>query len=250
MDAVTISSGKFFMAETESKSAAVSQPLAPRNAGEIIIASATEALESAVVLWLLGGVAVGIASQFAGDMIPSLPPGFEGRHFTHPHGGWHRIGASAFVLFFAIFFAHSLWEGFHKPLYLARRRIPRILSNLREHWFGLIVWNAINAWIVVLMLRSLPGFSVWQMVWQWVWEIIQPVVGEIARFIAGDSTPAGVDSWMSWYKANHLKLTFWVIYFGGAFDDLGVPNYKTLARWAWRKWKKRKQVALPASAEI
>ena len=54
------------------------EPLAPALASsvfEIIIDSATEAFGSAFVVWGLGGVAISIAGSFAGDMIPSLPPG-------------------------------------------------------------------------------------------------------------------------------------------------------------------------------
>jgi hypothetical protein len=41
-------------------------------------------------------------------------------------------------------------------------------------------------------------------------------------------------------------IVLWLL--GGAFDDLGVPNLKTLARWTWRRMRKRKPTALPATA--
>jgi hypothetical protein len=53
--------------------------------------------------------------------------------------------------------------------------------------------------------------------------------------------------WFSWYGDNQMKLNFWIIYLAGAFDDLGVPNYKTLARWAWRRYKKRQWKAAKAT---
>jgi len=40
-------------------------------------------------------------------------------------------------------------------------------------------------------------------------------------------------------RDNQMKLNFWIIYLAWAFDDMGVPNYKTLARWAWHRYKKR-----------
>ena len=63
----------------EAKSAAEPQPMASRNAANIIVASATEAFGSAIFLWVLGGVAISIAGSFAGDMIPSLPPSLAGQ---------------------------------------------------------------------------------------------------------------------------------------------------------------------------
>lgn len=236
------------MAETESKSPADPSPVAPRSAADVIVASAKEAFGSALVLWLLGGVALGIAGAFAGNMIPSPPPGFEGQYSwkSHHHGGWHMFHQRAFVIFFAIFFIHSLWVGFHaRP----GGRIPRILSNLRKNWFGLIIGNAIGAWVAVLILGLLPNISLWRMLWHWVWGMILPILGGIAHFVFGDAAADGVGNWLSWFDANRLKLTFWIIFLGGAFDDLGVPNYKTLARWLWRRMQKRKEMTLSATVE-
>ena len=94
------------------------QPVASRNAGEVIADSATEALGGAFTLWILGGVALSIAGSFAGDMIPSLPPGFAGSepsegHLTGHHSAWwHEVRGNAFVLFFAIFLFIRCGWGF------------------------------------------------------------------------------------------------------------------------------------------
>jgi hypothetical protein len=235
------------MAETESKSAANPKFASSPNAVETILASATEAVGSAFLLWMLGGVAISIAGSFAAEMVPSLPPGFDGPHAGHHHKGWHAARGAAFGLFFAIFYIHSLWVGFHREGGGAGRRIERILSHLREHWFSLIVGNAIGAWVAILVLGIMPSFSPLQMLWRWVWGMVLPFVREIGLFVLGASNTASLSDWFSWYDANQMKLNFWILYIAGAFDDLGVPNFKTLARWAWRRMQKRKGATLPTS---
>jgi hypothetical protein len=243
------------MAKTESKSSADSKPAPTRSAGEVIIASATDAFGSAIVLWLLGGVAVSMAGSFAGQMIPSLPPAFaaqqssEADHAGH-HFAWRQaMRGGALVFFFAIFFIHSLWLGFHGGETGGGSRIKRILSNLRENWFGLIVGNAIGAWAATLVLGMVPDFSPVRMLGQWVWEMILPVIKEFGDYDSWSSNSASLGQWLAWYQANQIKLTFWILYLSGALDDLGVPNFKTLARWAWRRMKQRKGSSLPVSVE-
>jgi len=220
---------------------------------EIIIDSATEAFGSAFVVWGLGGVAVSIAGSFAGDMIPSLPPGFSGQDLKANHEQirtlWEAMRGSAFGLFFAIFFVHSLWAGFHGQGGGLSKRAQRIVSNLRENWFGLIVGNAITAWGAALVLNVGQNFSLVQMLSHWIWEIVAPAFRGIGGPLLGPSNTSSLADWFSWYDANQMKLAFWFIYLAGAFDDLGVPNYKTLARFVWRRIQKRKSMATPASAK-
>jgi hypothetical protein len=233
------------MVETESKSAADQQFTPSRNAVDTILASATEAFGSAFLLWILGGVAISIAASFAGEMIPSLPPGFDGPKEGRHHAWWNAARGCAFGFCFAIFFIHSLWVGFHGEGVGAGRRIERILSHLRENWFSLIVGNAVGAWVAILVLSIVPSFSPLGMLWHWVLGIVLPFVREIGLFFLGESNTAGLNDWFSWYDANHMKLNFWVLYIAGAFDDLGVPNFKALARWAWRRKQKRNGATLP-----
>jgi hypothetical protein len=240
------------MAEPGYKTAAAAQPVTLQGAGGVILASAKEALGSAFLLWVMGGVAISLVGAFAGDMIPSLPPGFGGpptsdaRHSGLPQDWWRAARVSAFGIFFAIFFIHSLWVGFRDEGRGIEGRIGRIASNLRQHWFGLLVGNAISAWIAVLVLGIMQNISLWQFAWRVVWGMILPVVQEIGRIVFGAPGAGILGAWFSWYEANQLKLTFWVIYLGGAFDDLGVPNFKTLARWWWRRLRQRKESALPS----
>ncbi len=82
----------------------------PPNALQLIFASACEALGSAFLVWLLGGIALSIAGSVAEDMVPSPPP------FLPKPGGppanladWRgSMQKNAFVIIFLVFFAHSL----------------------------------------------------------------------------------------------------------------------------------------------
>lgn len=232
------------MAEITTKVAPDLQGASERSVLGVIISSATEAFTSAVMVWLLGGIAFSLASTFTEEMVPSPPPFYHGQHAGkshHAHGGddWGEASGYVLALFFAIFFAHSLWVGFHGGGTVRGGRLQHIVNNLREDWFSLIVTNALTAYIAVEFLKLGQEISVWNMVWQWIWEVVNPVIGGAGQFVLGPAKSSALGQWFSWYSDNQMKLNFWIIYLAGAFDDLGVPNYKTLARWAWRRHKKR-----------
>jgi len=231
------------MAETENKSAAAPGFDPSPDALDIIFDSAFEAFFSAFLVWIMGGIALNIAAEFSGNMVPSLPPGLGGTQLGPHNGWWAAVRGKAFAIFFAIFFVHSLWVGFHGKSSGLGKRMERIVSHLRENWFGLIVGNAIGAWVAIVILGSLPNFSPIQMLRHWAWGMALPVIREIANSFLGPSITASVGAWFSWYGDNQMKLNFWLIYLAGAFDDLGVPNFKTLARWAWRRMQKRKETS-------
>lgn len=233
----------------DTKSAEHPQDIPLRNPLETILSSATEAFASAFVLWMLGGLAINFAGSFARQMVPSLPPGFDPPPAAHDHAWWHTARSGAFGFCFAIFFIHSLWVGFRGPAGRAGKRVERILSHLRENWFSLIVGNAIGAWVTVTVLGHLPSFSPFLMLWHWFLGWVLPGLRAIAIFLLGASNTASVSDWFSWYNTNQPKLYFWLLYLAGAFDDLGIPNFKTLARWAWRRWQKRKPATLPTSVD-
>ena len=86
----------------------------------------------------------------------------------------------------------------------------------------------------------LPNFSFLAMFWDWILSLVLPVIRQGAVSFLGASSVAGVGDWLAWYHANNIKLAFWFLYLAGALDDLGVPNIKTIVRWAWRRYQKRK----------
>ena len=194
----------------------------------------------------MGSVALSIAGSFAGEMIPSAPPGFggwehaEGDPSTRYEGWWDIKGNTPLVCLFVIFFSHSLWVNYRTRKAALGKRTARILANLRGNWFSIIIGNAIGAWAATLVMGLVPNFSVFQMFWDWLLGLAFPVIRQAAIFFMGASNTASVGNWISWYHANYIKLAFWVLYLAGTLDDLGVPNIKTVARWAWRRFQKRK----------
>jgi hypothetical protein len=225
-------------------------PAPARSVLEVIVLSAKGAFFSAIFVWFLGGVALSIAGSFAEDMVPAPPPGFGAAQGANHHGGTHATSGHVakgfmFGLFFTIFFAHSMWVGLRRGDGGMRGRGFRIMANLREKWFGLLVGNAISAWVGVLVLDIVSDFSLTQILWSSVWGAITPGIHNVTNAVFGKSHSTFVSDWVSWYGGNKSKLYFWILYLGGAMDDLGVPNFKTLARWGWRKWQKRNTAGLP-----
>lgn len=227
----------------------------PRGALEIVYNAAVDSLASAAVVWFLGGAALGIAGGFTNGMVPSLPPAFAGQpqleagHPAHGFAWWNAVKREAFVIFFAIFFLHSLWVGFHGNAGPRRGRVSRILAKVREDWFSLIVGNAIQAWFAVLVLGIAQQFSVWQMVWHAVSDMVLGIIKPMVSVFLGKDGTSSLSQWISWYGANQSKLNFWIVYFGGAFDDMGVPNFKSVVRWSWRRMRHCNKTAAPVAAQ-
>ncbi|HEY3855658.1 MAG TPA: hypothetical protein VGO67_14815 [Verrucomicrobiae bacterium] len=202
--------------------------------GEVIWDSAVEAASSAFVVCILGGVAFSIAGAFAGGMIPSRPPFFAGRHqpeIAHSSsvGDWlHSLKGHAFAFLFAVFFAHSLWIGFRRfDERGAGKRLVFILSKLREDWFGLIVGNAIGAWVGAVILVWASGFSMTQMIWHRSIVMIFSCVQSLAVSVLGHREWSRVEDLISWYNTNQIKLNFWFLYFAGCAMILDFPISKS-----------------------
>jgi hypothetical protein len=70
--------------------------------------------------------------------------------------------------------------------------------------------------------------------------VFSPVLQAAIR-LAGGSLPDLVERWFSWYGANQAKFAFWLLYSAALCDDLGLPNYKTLARRPWNRFSKEFQ---------
>ncbi len=228
---------------------AVKQLTGSPGAVEIIWESAVEAAGGAFVVWILGGVALSIAGAFAGDMIPSAPPFHRGG--VHPWFGqhWlHSLKGHSLVFLFAAFFAHSLWIGFRARRGVevgALKRLEYMLLKLRKDWFRMIVGNAIGAWVGAVILVWASGFSLTQIVWHWLMGLIFSAVHGLGGATLGDGRWSRIEEWFDWYGANQMKLNFWFLYIAGICDDLGLPNFKALLRWLWRRWKRRDAPASP-----
>lgn len=236
---------RFVMAETTSTPPPNSESAPKRDLFSVIFESAFEAFGGGLLFYILGDVALGIAGGFAGNMIPAAPPGFSGwgnpkGDHSPSHDEWWRIeGNGPLICIFALFFAHSLWVNLRTHEASVGKRAARILENLRENWFRIIIGNAIGAWVAALLMGIIPDFSILHMVWDWILGCALPIVRQAAIFLLGASAASSVGDWISWYHSNYIKLAFWVLYLACALDDLGVPNIKAAARWVWRRYRKQ-----------
>jgi hypothetical protein len=88
--------------------------------------------------------------------------------------------------------------------------------------------------VAVLVLQCVQNFSLTH----WLWEAVSgralQALQAVGRLM-GWSQPSPLERWFSWYGANQTKFAFWLFYSAALCDDLGLPNYKTLARRAWKR---------------
>jgi hypothetical protein len=214
---------------------------------EIAWNSAWESLWPAFALILFGGIAAGILSGILGEMTPTLPPGLAGKPQPEavPTPMWDAIRSGFSKHEYVIVFA-AVWA------LRVGSRIVRYSSNIKHRrtaawllrasrkvgdgWFGLLISNGFSAFIGVMVLQFVQAFS-----WTgWLWRIVMDLLGPLVHpAFSGPGIFHGIASLFSWYGDNHFRFTFWLLYSAGICDDLGLPNYKTLTRWLWRKLKRR-----------
>jgi hypothetical protein len=197
------------------------------------------------VVSILGSIAIGILNGICGRMIPSLPPGLDDHAaFTSTPAHWWHASRNAIhhhsfvVLFLGLFVAKSALRLAH----YARGPVPRKAAarvlwaarRISRHWFSLLVKNAFAAFVGVLVLEAVQRFSLTHFVWEAVGNVFHQVLGAAAGLM-GASFSGLVERWVSWYGVNQTKFMFWLLYSAGVCDDLGLPNYKTLARRGWKR---------------
>jgi hypothetical protein len=218
--------------------------LMPANVGEILWVSAKEALYMAFLVSILGSIAIGILSGICGEMTPSLPPGLEGHPAltSAPAQWWHAsqnaIHRHAFaILFLALFVVKSALRLAHYSSDPRQRKAAALTlwatRRISRDWFSLLIKNAFAAFVGVLVLQFVQQFSLTHWLWEAFRAVCYPVLEAAVRLVGG-SLPGLVERWFSWYGANQTKFAFWLLYSAALCDDLGLPNYKTLARRAWK----------------
>ena len=199
----------------------------------------------AFLVSILGSIAIGILSGICGQMTPSLPPGLEG----HPASTsalaqwWHAskiaIHRHAFaILFLALFVVKSAlglahYAGDPRQRNAAARAL-RATRRISRDWFGLLIRNAFAAFVGVLVLQFVQEFSLTHWLWEAGRNVLYQVLEAAGRLVGG-SLPGLVERWFAWFGANQTKFVFWLLYSAAICDDLGLPNYKTLARRAWKR---------------
>ena len=219
--------------------------LSAEKAVEIVFQTAIESAINAFLFILMGSVAFSIVSSVARDMVPGLPPGMGfGK-------GWGTSWLSVFkeyryVLVFGVIFATRVFfrltdHGKPRDESKPASRLQKIGERLSAEWFGLIVGNAFGAMISAMVLVWVQKFTLTKMVLGWMLGWVAPVLQQFGNWALGVAMTERVGDWISWYNQNQFRFVFWFLYLALVCDDLGIPNFKTLARWALRRIRSRRE---------
>lgn len=232
--------------KTETRDTSSSATLEAGSVLQVALQSAIECAVQAVLVILLGGLALDIAGGICKSMIPSAPPAFVGQpeleatlagdpQFTSVLGHWlfeHR-----FALVFACIFIPTLCSRLGvlaaSP---ATSRLGKLHRKVVNDWFGLIVVNAVVASASAMALSWVQDLSTARMVASILLEPAQSVLQPVISLFTVDSE-GWLQQWSTWYSQNSLKLAFWFLYLTAICDDLGIPNLKSLVKSLLRLWR-------------
>lgn len=210
--------------------------------GSVLRESAIQAAVSTVVVLVIGSVALQLVSAVAHDMIPSAPPIFAEKSSATPalvQKSWSFLKGHGFVLVFSVLFAAGTTRRLRGLSGCKPGRLDSVLRagyRLSDHWFELFVGNAIGAFVSALGIYFASQFSFGRIIGQWLTGAIQPALERLAAAIVGGNGVETCQAWLAWYGENQIRFLFWFLYVAAIGDDLGIPNFKTLARFAWRKF--------------
>ena len=169
-------------------------------------------------------------------------------HFPQFHHiDWTPLTKNHFLIVAGIFFSVGMWNrlryGPPDESGAAPSRQQRIISNVSENWFKMVVGNAFGAMISAIMVVWVQQFSWPQLLWHWIFHNVLSTFQPLAETILGSGTSGALAQWWNWYGNNQLQFSFWFFYVAAICDDLGFPNFKTLGRWLGRRWRKHRQAA-------
>ena len=238
------------MKETRSEPTAHPKPQGSTGLLGALRSSAVRALPEAVLVLVLGNVAVGIVGGIWHQMAPSPPPGIQGEALSASKDSiaslvrWPAIREHQFLIVYLIFFVHNLRLFFSGSGPESRSSGPeqwdwQARRQFWRGWFRLIVVNAFGAMFSAIALWWAQQFSLSRMVWQ---AVLQPVTTQIqvlAGHVFGQRLEHGMADWLSWYSANQFKFNFWFLYIAAICDDLGIPNFKTLGKVLFHRIRSR-----------
>jgi hypothetical protein len=233
------------------------ETLTARKAASLLWNSAWEALILAFMIQILGGVAFAMMGNVWGRMTPTLPgePKLETSSPSNPT--FHFGARERFILIFAVVFAGMAFGRLMKFSRTASHRSVadlggRLWQRASEEWFQLVVVNAFIASILVSVLHVTNQTAPLKLLWGFIAGLVQPLIGVLTNLL-----PQGLASFtkglLAWFDANQLKFSFWLLYSAAICDDLGLPNYKALTRWLWRRLKRTRnsgKLAEKAAATI
>ena len=210
---------------------------------EMLWETAFESAIGALMVMIMGGIAIGIVGGIFGDMNPHLPPALAGAKpvTTIPHsfiGLQNFFHQYQYAIIFSVLFLAKLVGRLARYSTLEKHRetaawLGGFSERISEDWLGLIVINAFNAWITALILSWLQNFSWTHFLWALAMEALQPLFHFLFGWVPANPFFDLLGSTWGWYNDNQFKFTFWLIYTAAICDDLGIPNIKTLSRIVW-----------------
>jgi hypothetical protein len=216
-------------------------------AGEVLWESAWSALVLAFLAQIFGSIVVGIVGGMWHDMTPSLPPGLAHKPQAEAEpSAWNFswLQEHRFALLFAAFFLVEAGTRLARYSGNARQRraaalIQRLRRRASAEWINVIVVNAFGAFVTVLVIQVTQQFTWSALLWSFIWDAIRSVARTVASVLPGGGLFRGVGALFSWYQENQFKFMFWFLYAAAICDDLGLPNFKSLGRYLWRRWRRR-----------
>lgn len=198
----------------------------------------------------MGNVALGILGGIFSAMTPSAPPFLPNNFGAHANSNsspmrtwWSAAHEHQFAIVYVILFAIcartqliAVFPGATGQTAMTETRFQKISVRFSENWFRLIVGNAFGALISAIVLYFVESFTGTRFLVNLVLAIVLPTIKTIATFVFGARIVDFVGGTFAWYSDNQLGFNFWILYVAGVCDDLGIPNLKTLARFAWSRW--------------
>jgi hypothetical protein len=217
--------------------------------GSILWESAVESFVRAILVLVMGSVALGLVGGILHDMTPSLPPALGGRLHSNTKSFAPPRFLSEEHLFYIVFgvllvinVRARLTERMKKErASKAATRVEKIRRELSKEWFGLIVGNAFGALVSAWAVVWVQQFSLVRWCFHWLAGLMLPAIQNLVTDISGPARADSIQGWFDWYNDNQIKFSFWLLYLAAICDDLGIPNLKTLGRWLLRKIRHRSQ---------
>lgn len=228
--------------------------LTPSRVTEILWESAWEALVLGFLVVIFGSITFGLVSGLWRDMTPSLPPGLgsepkleaEGSPLNFNFLRQHRNVLIFLVLFSGVTVGRLLKYSRSHNHRRAAAWAKRVFQRISDQWFSLIVLNAFVTVIAVTIIKFTQQFTLTAFLWHILGDLMTAVIQAVAKPFSTDAVTYG-ESLVAWYKINQPRFLFWLLYTAAICDDLGLPNYKSLGRFLWRRFFKREQ-STPALA--
>ena len=255
------------MLETREQGSACKADTAPKrepaSVVEVLMECAWEAVVLAFLVRLFGSIALGMVGGIFSEMTPSAPPEVgkpllendpnAPQHLPHflqfrfpSHFPFGAVRGHSFLLLAGVFFVlksarRLAHRGESEGQPERTSRVRKIAENLGENWFYLIVGNAFGAFATVMALQFTQQFSTTHFIWETMSSALRPVWQALAGASGQSVFVNQAGALWDWYNQNQSKFMFWFFYTASICDDLGVPNFKSLGRYTWRRVRKRRR---------